>query len=886
MSGRCPASRGPRRQPFFLVALLLLALARPALAARFDFDATPGRLPKDVVPTLYQLRFEVDPGAETFTGRARIEIDVRRPVASITVNALRLQAESVRLVLGDSERVLAVADDAARAQWRLTWAGDAPLAPGRYALRFDYRGRVERTGQGLYRVDYTAQGAPARMLATQLQPTHARALFPGFDEPAFRASFEIEAVIDARLQALSNMPVAVEAALADGRKAVRFERTPSMPSYLLALAVGEFDVLEGRFGEVPLRIFTARGRSREAAYAMDATRRLLAWFGEYFGRPYMLPKLDQIAVPGVRGGAMEDWGAISYNENLLLFDERRSPPRQRELVFSIVAHEIAHQWFGNLVTAAWWDHIWLNEAFATWIAEKAMNALNPAWQVPLRKRQHLEPALARDAGPATRAMDAPPASETAIFEVFDEITYYKGGAVLGMFEAYLGPEVFRDGLRRYIAARAYSSATAHDLWLHLSQAAGQDLTPMIGRWTAQPGVPLVVARTACRGGRTTVELEQQRFAGYGARPDFGARWPLPLRVSGGGRSERLVLWREPQRVSFEGCVPVVANGGDLGYVRVQYDRGNLARLRRAYAALPAAERSGLIADTFALVRAGRLPLAEYGLLLAALRDEPEGAIWQRALDDLEYLDDALAGTGAQAVLRAQARALLAPKLAALGWTGTAGESTATVRLRSALIDALGRFDDPEVIAQARRRYRDDAGGTAMDPAIRAGVVRTVARHADAATFEDLRAKLKAAPNQEDNYLYGGALVGVRDARLVARLLSLTLTDEWPPGSATWYAREVGAASGQVRLAQEFVARNFEALAAKSADWVRPWLLPRAYSGYNDEARADELLAAQRRLLGDDALGPAEQVAVAIREKAGLRAREAARIGDTPPSRTR
>jgi aminopeptidase N len=862
-----------------LALLLLLAgAATQAAAARFDFETTPGRLPKDVVPSSYGLTFDVDPAADGFSGRARIEIEVRRPLSSITINALNLQPLAARLQEPDGgERVLAVTDEAARGQWRLGWTGEAPLAAGRYTLHIEYRGRIERTGQGLFRVDYTVEGKPARMLATQLQPTQARRLFPGFDEPSFRAAFEIEAVVDARLQAVSNMPVVAETPLAGGRKTVRFARTPSMPTYLVALAVGDFDALEDRHGEVPLRILTARGRGHEARYAMEVTKQVLGWFAEYFGRPYMLPKLDQIAVPGVRGGAMEDWGAISYNENLLLFDERRSPPRQRETISYLVAHEIAHQWFGNLVTAAWWDHIWLNEAFATWVADKAVNELNPVWKAALRKRLYLEEALARDAGAATRAMDAPPASETGIFEVFDEITYQKGGAVLGMFEAYLGAGVFRDGLRRYLQAHAYSNATADDLWLHLSRAAGQDLTPMIGRWTAQPGVPLIVARTTCRGGRTVVDLEQQRLAGHGTRPDFGARWPVPLRVSAGTTSEQVVLWREPAQLSFAGCVAVVANADDLGYYRVQYDRGNLARLRAAFAGLPAAERSGLIADTFALVRAGRVPLAEYRALLALMPREPEGAIWQQVIGHLEYLDEAFAGTAAQRPLRTQARALLAPKLAQLGWRSLAGEPAGTLRLRDALIDALGRFDDTAVIAQARRLYSGEAEGTPIEPSIRDGVVRTVARHADDATFENLRAKLKGAGNQEDSYLYGGALIGVRKPVLVARLLALTLGDEWPPGSAAWYAREVGSASGQTRLAQEFVVRNFAALAARASAWSRAWLLPRAFAGYNRGERADALLVAQRRLLGDDAMGPAEQVAAAIREKAGLRAREAARF---------
>ena len=236
-----------------------------------------------------------------------------------------------------------------------------------------------------------------------------------------------------------------------------------MPTYLVALAVGEFDALSDSFDGIALRILTAPGRADEARYAMEVTKQLLGYYRDYFGVPYMLPKLDQLAIPGVRGGAMEDWGAISYNENLLLYDPRRSPPRQQQLVFTIVAHEIAHQWFGNLVTAAWWDDIWLNEAFATWMQNKTLAHFHPEWNSRTRERLNREEALALDAGKATRAVADPPAHEIGIFEVFDDITYQKGGAVLGMFEAQIGEEVFRDGLRNYMVAHRYSNATADDL---------------------------------------------------------------------------------------------------------------------------------------------------------------------------------------------------------------------------------------------------------------------------------------------------------------------------------------------------------------------------------------------------------------------------------------
>ena len=472
------------------------------------------------------------------------------------------------------------------------------------------------------------------------------------------------------------------------------------------------------------------------------------------------------------------------------------------MIFAIVAHEIAHQWFGNLVTAAWWDDIWLNEAFATWMQNKALAHFNPTWSSRVRERLSREEALALDAGKATRAVADPPAHESNIFEVFDDITYDKGGAVLGMFEAQVGEDVFRDGLRRYMSAHRYSNATADDLWYHLSQASGTDLNPIIGGWIRQRGFPLLKVTTDCIDSLTRVQLSQERFTST-RTSELAAMWQVPVVVHAGGNVKRLILGQAPQQVDFPGCVPVVANGGDTGYYRVQYDAANMARLRAAYSVLPATERIGLVADTMALARSGRIEFAEYFRLLDAMRDEREGAVWQQVIENLVYLDDVFAGTPTQESVRAYGRSLLRPVMSRLGWQPQPGEDAGTLRVRASLIDALGRFDDADTTARAKAMF---AAYTAtpsapIEPSIRQGVVRTAARTADPATFESLRRLLKEASNQEDNYLYGGAMLLVRDPQLVQRILELGLTDEWPPGSASWYMRNVGFHSGHSRSRQ-------------------------------------------------------------------------------------
>ncbi|HEU0204244.1 MAG TPA: ERAP1-like C-terminal domain-containing protein [Burkholderiaceae bacterium] len=424
------------------------------------------------------------------------------------------------------------------------------------------------------------------------------------------------------------------------------------------------------------------------------------------------------------------------------------------------------------------------------------------------------------------------------------------------------------------------------------------MTALIGGWTEQPGFPLLNVNARCRRGRTEVEIAQERFTAK-AMKQIAAMWQVPVVVSAGRQSQQILLGREPQRVSFPGCKAVVANGGDTGYYRVQYNAEAMARLRAEFAQLPAVERSGLIADTFALARAGRIGFVEYFTLLERLRAgaggaktqsmEREGAIWEQVVEGLTFLDETFHGTPTQARLRAHARGVLAPVLAHLGWQPRAQDDLAALRLRSRLIDALGAFDDRATIERAQKLLDGGRGEQRLPASIREGVIRTAARHADDATFEWLRQRLREAGNQEDDYLYGGALMRVRDPKHVQRVLDLTLTDEWRPTSAAYYASHIGESSGHPELARAFVREHFVRLAAKASDWSRSWLLPGAYAGLSDEAAADELLGEQEKRLGADArhpTGPAAQVAATIRERAAVRAREAEQLEVWLRNRTR
>jgi aminopeptidase N len=861
------------------LAALALPLAPTASAqARFQFETTPGHLSKQVLPSHYRVSLDLDAARDDFAGRVEITLRSREATAAIELHAHELTAAGASLVSATGSRALDVVAQAATQTWRLVPHDGARIEPGEYRLQIVYSGRVHSYDEGLYRAPYQLAGRPQRMLATQLEEIFARTLFPSFDEPAFRAAFELEVRAPQDEDVLSNMPRTSRTA--DGTHAIhRFAATPPMPSYLVAVAVGRFDALAGSASGVPLRILTAPGKREQARYALRVTEKVLPYYSRYFGVPFALPKLDQLAVPGVRGGAMEDWGLISYSEDTLLVDPARSSGETVRNVHETVAHEIAHQWFGNLVTAASWEEIWLNEAFATWMANKVTDHFNPSWQSMLQQRGPIDRAMALDAGGATRAIRSGPVSETAVNDVFDAITYQKGGAVLAMLEQWIGPEAFRSGLVAYMSGQRLSNATAADLWHYIGQASAREVAVVAGSWTDQPGFPLVSVSAACRAGRTDVRLSQSRFVNAGAAPST-ALWRIPVRIARGKEITTTLLDQPAQTLRLRACGagPLVVNAGGAGFYRVTYTPDALHDLTRRFADLPGADRLTLLSDSFALMQAGRLPAASYFALLAALprvHDGSRALLWTTASAQLDLLDSALAGTPAQARLRAAGRSLLAPQLAQLGWTPKAKENAQTSELRGTLIVQLAKFDDRAVVEQALRRFDADAAGRAtLHPSMRAAVVRAVGMHADRARFDGLLASLKSAPGEEERWMLASALASGRDAVRAEELLGLSLAGVAPANVASSIPGLVARSSPFGELAYRYVLANWKPLASLAGSLGQAALLPRAAAGFNDAERAAQLIDDQRREAGADGDVLAAREAEAIRLRAAIKARDA------------
>ncbi len=717
--------------------------------------------------------------------------------------------------------------------------------------------------------------------STQLEAIHARSVFPAFDEPSFRAVFEINVRAPKGYEVVSNMPQAGQ--LRRGSITLhRFEPTPPMPSYLVSVAVGRFDVRHGRAAGVPLRAFTAQGKRGLTQYAMRVTEQVLPYYSQYFGVPYALPKLDQIAVPSVRWGAMEDWGLISYAEDDFLVDPNRSSPATVRNAYATIAHEIAHQWFGNLVTAASWEEIWLNEAFATWLERKTTDHFNPAWKVPLQSRLSIDRAMTLDAGAATRAIRSGPVREAAVLDVFDLITYAKGGEVPTMVEQWAGPDKFRRGLVAYMKGQRLSNATAADLWHYIGQASGKDVAAMAASWTDQQGFPLVQVLSQCEGGRQEVTLAQSRFSIAG--PSSSAQlWKIPVRYLR-GRQEATVLLDGAQRTLDLGACsdePVVVNAGGRGFYRVAYAADALQALTRHFVDLPQADRVQLLSDTFALMQSGRLPLQSYLDVLEALprvTDSSRTMLWSLAGAQLDFLDTAMAGRPAKRQVRAIGRNLLAPQLVQLTWTPAPKEDEQTAELRGTLIALLARFDHAPTIEQANRAFdEDDAGIKKLPASRREPVTVATGMHADGPHFERLLERLKAAPGEEERWTLAKALASGRDARRADQLLAASLAGVAPANVASSIPGLVARRSPFGEQAYAYTLDNWKPLAELAGSWGRMYLLPGAAAGFSTPEQTGRLVEDQRRAAGANGDLLAAQGAENIRLRAAVKAREAPQL---------
>jgi aminopeptidase N len=755
------------------------AVAAPALAPEpaFSFERMPGRLPKDVVPERYEIAVTPDIKAMTIAGHESVTLQVRASTDHLVFNSLNETLTDVRF---DGKPVAAVASDDQKQLTTVHLAHPARVGPHR--LTFDYRGKIETRPQGLFLQPYSYPGgASGQLLSTQMESTDARRLFPCWDEPAFRAVFVLSFSVPSGWATVSNMPPA-QRTVHGALQTVRFQPTPRMPSYLVEFTGGDLGHLSGHSGATGLGVWAVHGQEANGRYALDNAAQILADYNDYFGYAFPLPKLDSISIPGGFSGAMENWGAITYMEELLLLPPSSTLSQQQD-IYSTQAHEMAHQWNGDLVTMGWWDDLWLNESFASWMAAKETALRNPGWQWWEHEDIDKETAMDADALPNSPAIQQHVTDELQASNAFDpSITYNKGQAILRMLEAYLGPDQFREGIRHYIKAHAFSNATTTDLWTALAAATGKDITRIAGDWTGRPGFPLVRVDAACGadGGRT-LHFTQSRFLLEG-HAEGDSHWTVPMQIRVGSQGKpRAELLTGGTLAAGRCAEPLSVNADAIGFYRVQYDTATLETNTTHFGELPDGDRIALLDDEWALVLARAQPLTSYLALASRMGGDLDTRAWQQisaALGTIEYDERGSPGHDA---FSAYARSVLAPAFAALGWSGKPDEPPDRQQLRRTLIRDLGVWGDPEVIRGARERFeaflKDRSSLPASDqPAILA----VVAHDADAPTFEQLHELARSAKNLSEIERFYTALAEVRDPKLAEQAAQISLSAEIPP----------------------------------------------------------------------------------------------------------
>ena len=777
----------------------------------------PYRLPRTAVPSRYDIRLEPDLTTLTFRGTETVALDVVEQVSDVTLNAVELTIESASLEndRGDTIRATPAMDDATE-RCRLTLG--SPAAPGRWRLRLAFRGTLNDKLRGFYRSVYKeTNGVSRTMAATQFEATDARRAFPCWDEPSFKAVFAVTLAIDPALTAVSNTAIIGETR-ENGRKVVRFADTINMSTYLVAFVVGELERTEPSYiGRVPLSVWCVPGKKHLARFGQDIGAASLAFFEQYYGLPYPGDKLDLLAIPDFAAGAMENLGAITFRETALLVDETAASHAELERVADVVAHENAHMWFGDLVTMSWWNGIWLNEAFATFMEMLAVDAWKPEWQRWATFGVSRAAALSLDGLHSTRPIEFPVTSPRDADAMFDVLTYEKGASVLRMLEQFLGADVFRAGVRDYLQTHKLANADTGDLWAALGRASQQPIPAVMDGWIFRPGHPVV---TVSREAGEFV-LSQQRFnylreplPPAAIEPDQPWQVPVQLRVHGRSTIEERVLLSERQtrrRLGEPGDV-VVANAGGHGFYRVQYAPDLLEALLERLDLLAPIERFNLVNDAWAMAVAGLMPLTAYLDLTARFREERDRNVWS-VLTASFYAINRLVAPAERPRLEALVRDRVAPAFAALGWTPRGGEDELTRQLRGDLARALGVLgNDAAVQARAAEVYAGSLKQPgSIDPNLLPAVIAVLGHAGDARRYDEFVAAFRSAktPQDEQRYLY--ALAGFRDAALLRQTLDRTINGEIRTQDAPFVVRSMLMSVYARELTWDFVKRQWDTM---------------------------------------------------------------------------
>jgi aminopeptidase N len=745
------------------------------------------RLPPGVTPEHYDLVIRPDPRffdsaklLPWFEGSVSIRIRVDQPTSEVMLNAADLHLHAA-ILDGDASAAIILN----QREQTATLVFERPIAIGTHTLSIDYSGKIYEASQGLFVSEYATPEGRRRLLLTQFEPGDARRLMPCWDEPARKATFTVACAAPKGKLAVSNMPIQATSELDDERVYVRFRQTPKMSTYLLFLGIGDLERVSKLSGDTIVSIVAKTGSAKDGMFALDSAVNLLEYYNDYFGIPFPLPKLDLVAAPSAGGfSAMENWGAILYFEDQLLLNPEWSTESNRQRVFIVVAHEMAHQWFGDLVTMEWWDNLWLNEGFASWMESKAtdLKGFHPDWMYWLESEFDLQRAMRQDALHTTHPVVQEVLSIEDAAAAFDDITYRKGRAVIRMIENYVGENAFRDGIRAYMKRYAHKNTVTDNLWDELETASGKKIKELAGDFTNEPGVPLIVVESAAADG---YKVRQKRFAVDDSANDR-MEWTIPVSALSAGQEQPLVMMKkgDSEATAIPGSPPIKLNVGQTVYYRVNYG-GAFAELADSFDKLGPADQLGLLNDTWALGEAGAAPIANYLDLTLKLTRNTDHHVCRQIIETLLAINSLYDPGPRRDRLRAYARKLLKPVLDSIGWDQNprAPEPSNATVLRESLITALVQLGQPEVKTEADKRFKAYAGppvnSAALPAIIRRPVLQAVSFAADDALYDAVYELAKSAQDSFAKDQMFVALAWANDESLAQRSLNIALSDDPP-----------------------------------------------------------------------------------------------------------
>ena len=803
--------------PVALLASAAVAIASPSPISaqpsqqRDTVDASvPTQLPRTAIPHHYALT--VTPHAErlTFDGKVAIDLEVVAATRQLVLNAadLKIASAALRPAKGGAAIPGRISLDA-EAQ-TATIGFPKILAKGAYRLELVYSGKINTQANGLFALDFkNKEGKDSRSLFTQFEAADARRFLPSWDEPDYKSSFDLTVRVPANQMAVGNMPAATTRNIGGGLKEVRFQTTPTMSSYLLFFASGDFGRITKRAGDREVGIVMSRGNESKAQFALDAEAQILTHYNDYFGTPFPLPKLDNVAGPGQSQffGAMENWGAIFTFEYALLDDPAITSESGRQSIFAVEAHEMAHQWFGDLVTMAWWDDLWLNEGFASWMENKTTEYFHPDWGADIERVASREGAMGLDALNSTHSVVQQVRTVEQANQAFDSISYAKGESVISMLEDFAGPDVWRAGIRRYIAAHKYQNSRTTDLWKAVEAAGAKGLTAVATDFTTQPGIPLItVGQSQCVNGATVVTLNQGQFSADRKQEAAASplAWRVPVKATAGGAPTQAVTAGRTTQLKVPGCGPLLLNPGQHGYYRTLYTPQQARILAGHLPELAPVDQYGMIADSMTLSLTGYQPMPAGLDMLNAMPANGSAKVVQQVVSRWDGLYERLDGDpAAQAAIAARVVRTFGPRLGELGFAPKAGEPAVDAVLRPTLIATLGKYRDPAVLAEASRLFAAwKTNPDAIPGSLKSTWLGVIARNADAPTWDALRERAKSTSGTVERTSLYQLLGRSRNEALARKALDLALTDE--PGKTISAGMMTSVAAAHPKLAIDFV----------------------------------------------------------------------------------